>query len=77
MKRLVSSPAVPVVTLHATAARPTARGQLLWDRLSKTFRFFAADLPNLPPGQAYELWLIDSQNNKIAAACAWSVPKVL
>jgi anti-sigma-K factor RskA len=67
MRRLVSSPAVQMATLHGSKAQPAARGQLIWDPLSKSFHFFAADLRNLAPGRAYELWLINSHDRKIPA----------
>lgn len=54
---LLRDPATRVVSLAGQAPSPQAQGRMIWnDREGGVF--VAADLPRVPPGKAYELWVI-------------------
>ena len=54
--QFLSDPQVRIVNLAGLPPSPGARGQLLWNPLSRTGLLLATGLPPVPAGKAYELW---------------------
>jgi anti-sigma-K factor RskA len=59
-------PAVQVVELTSSGERRPS-GRMFWDQASDSWTFIAHDLPPLPAGRTYQLWLIDAGQQKISA----------
>lgn len=54
--QFLSDPQVRLVNLAGLPPSPGARGQLLWNPLSRTGLLLATGLPQIPADKAYELW---------------------
>jgi hypothetical protein len=54
--RLLSNPQVRIVNLADLPASRGAKGQLLWNPVSRTGLLLVTDLPQTPAGKTYELW---------------------
>jgi anti-sigma-K factor RskA len=63
---LLTAPETQQVELTPVAARPVPHGKAFYNA-SKGLLFYAANLPTLPPGRTYELWLIPSEGAPIDA----------
>ncbi len=59
-------PAVQVVELTSSGERRPS-GRMFWDQASDAWTFVAHDLPPLPAGRTYQLWLIDAAEQRISA----------
>src|SRR5262245_1617903 len=57
---VLTAPDVKQVALKGQANAPQALAHALWSR-SRGLRFAASDLPPLPPGRTYQLWVISGQ----------------
>lgn len=55
---LLTSPTVRIVTLTGTEHAPEAGARLLWDTQRGAWTVIAHNLPTLPAGKAYQLWLL-------------------
>jgi len=55
---LLTSPTVQIVTLTGTEHAPDAGARLLWDTQRGEWTVIAHNLPTLPSGKAYQLWLL-------------------
>ena len=64
--RLVSAPGVVVVNLQGQGTGAGSAARVFWDRNAATWQLYAANLPPLPPGKTYQLWLITGRS-KISA----------
>ena len=67
INHFVKAPSVQVVNLQGTDKQPSAKARLFWNPSSRALRFYAADLKNLPPGEAFELWFVNADQQKIPA----------
>ena len=54
--QFLSDPQVRLVNLAGLPPSPAARGQLLWNSLSRTGLLLVTGLPQVPADKAYELW---------------------
>jgi len=66
--RMLRSPEVEVVPLRGAPAQPGAGGRLFFDRAAGRWYFHATKLRPAGPGRTYELWFINSTQQKIPAA---------
>jgi len=55
------------VTLVAAKTPPQPHGKAFYRRATGNLIFLASNLPALPPGKIYELWLIPSTGSPVAA----------
>jgi anti-sigma-K factor RskA len=55
------------VTLVAAKTPPQPQGRAIYDRERSSLIFLASNMPSLPDGKAYELWLIPTQGAPIPA----------
>jgi len=67
MVRMLRSPEVEVVPLRGSGAQPGAAGRLFFDRSGGRWYFHASQLRPAGPGRTYELWFINSAQQKIPA----------
>lgn len=63
---VLTAPETIRVTLVAGATRPVPQGKAFY-HLRKGLLFYAANLPALPAGETYQLWLVPVQGNPISA----------
>lgn len=63
---VLTAPETVQVDLSPVAARPIPHGKAFYNS-SKGLLFYAANLPPLPTGRTYELWLIPSQGAPVSA----------
>ena len=61
----VTGPDVAVVELASTSALPPS-GRMFWDRAAARWTFVANNLPALPPGRTYSLWLVTASERILA-----------
>jgi anti-sigma-K factor RskA len=61
----LTSKETEVVSLSEKGAQ-AATAHMFWDRADNSWTLYAHDMPPLPPGKTYELWLI-TPTTKIAA----------
>jgi anti-sigma-K factor RskA len=54
--RFLSDPQVRLINLKGLPPNANAKGQLLWNPLSRTGLLLASGLPQIPTDKAYELW---------------------
>jgi anti-sigma-K factor RskA len=66
--RMLRSPEVEVIPLHGSAPQPGASGRLFFDHAAGRWYFHASQLRPAAPGKTYELWFINSAQQKIHAA---------
>ena len=64
---VLTSPETIKVALVPSGARPVPQGRALYHAAKGRLLFSAVNLPALPAGRAYELWLIPIQGDPIAA----------
>jgi anti-sigma-K factor RskA len=57
---VIAAPDVAQVALKGQAAAPQASARALWSR-SRGLLLAASNLPELPPGQTYQLWVISGK----------------
>jgi len=67
MISLLSSPGTRLVPVNGTEAAPKARGYALVSEKNRVL-FFANELPPLPGGRVYQLWLIRDKSPAIVSA---------
>jgi anti-sigma-K factor RskA len=67
MISMLSSPGARLVPVNGTEAAPKARGYALVSEKNRVV-FFANDLPPLPGGRVYQLWLIRDKSPAIVSA---------
>jgi hypothetical protein len=67
MISMLSSPGARLVPVNGTEAAPKARGYALVSEKNRVV-FFANDLPPLPSGRVYQLWLIRDKSPAIVSA---------
>ena len=67
MISMLSSPGTRLVPVNGTEAAPKARGYALVSERNRVL-FFANDLPQLPGGRVYQLWLIRDKAPAIVSA---------
>jgi len=60
--QFLKKPDARVTPLGGTEKSPQAAGKILWSAQEKKALFFASNLPLLPEGKTYQLWII--ANNK-------------
>lgn len=65
--RMVELRASKLVFLRPTDANGKSSAMLVWDPGSKSVHLFTSAMNNLPPGRAYELWLINTQKKAVPA----------
>lgn len=61
----LSGPQVAVMSLTASG-KPAASALMFWDRASNTWTLYTHDLPTLPAGRTYQVWLV-TPSAKISA----------
>jgi anti-sigma factor RsiW len=62
----MTGPGVQVIDARAPGIRaPSAR--MFWDRVTNSWTFIAHDLPAVPAGRTYQLWLITRDQHKVSA----------
>jgi len=66
--RMLRSPEVEVIPLHGSAPQPGANGRLFFDHAAGRWYFHASQLRPAGPGKTYQLWFINSAQQKIPAA---------
>ncbi|HBZ70921.1 MAG TPA: hypothetical protein DEP35_14770 [Deltaproteobacteria bacterium] len=66
--RMMRSPEVEVLPLRGSASQPGALGRLFFDRARGRWYLHASRLRPAGPGKTYELWFINSAQQKIPAA---------
>ncbi|HME70958.1 MAG TPA: anti-sigma factor [Myxococcota bacterium] len=66
--RMMRSPEVEVIPLRGAAPQPGAVGRLFFDHAAGRWYFHASQLRPAGPGKTYELWFINSAQQKIPAA---------
>ena len=64
--QLLTAPDTTKVTLVAGEAHPVPQGKIFYHP-QKGLLFYAANLPALPSGKTYQLWLVPTQGNPISA----------
>jgi hypothetical protein len=55
--RVLAAPDLARIDLTGQPAAPNARGRAFWSR-ARGMVFSAADLPPLPPGKTYQIWVL-------------------
>ena len=63
---LLTAPDTAKVTLVAGEAHPVPQGKVFYHP-QKGLLFYAANLPALPSGKTYQLWLVPTEGNPISA----------
>jgi anti-sigma-K factor RskA len=63
---LLTAPDTAKVTLVAGEAHPAPQGKVFYHP-QKGLLFYAANLPALPSGKTYQLWLVPTHGNPISA----------
>lgn len=63
---LLTAPDTLKITLVSGAARPVPEGKAFYHP-QKGLLFYAANLPALPTGRTYQLWLVPTKGNPISA----------
>lgn len=63
---ILTSPRAVKVSLSAAPAHPAPQGKAIYDP-QEGLIFYAANLPRLPAGRTYQLWLVPSQGKPISA----------
>ena len=66
VRELLIAPDTVKVSLAAGEAHPAPQGKVFYHR-QKGLLFYAANLPALPSGKTYQLWLVPTQGNPISA----------
>ncbi|MFL5861245.1 MAG: anti-sigma factor domain-containing protein [Solirubrobacteraceae bacterium] len=66
-EEIATEPAVQTVALAPTDAAPQASGEVRYDPSNQLFVLAVRDLPPLPSGQVYEVWLIGAQGPPVPA----------
>ncbi len=72
---VLTSPDTIRVALVPSGARPLPQGRALYNTNKGRLLFYAANLPALPAGRAYELWLIPTEGGPINAGVFQPDPK--
>lgn len=54
-------------SLRDTGPGSTVRGYVVWDRMSRQVHFYVFDLPLLPEGRAWHIWLLGQDMDPIPA----------
>jgi hypothetical protein len=67
MLSMLSAPGTRLIPVNGTGAAPAARGYALVSEKNRVL-FFANDLPALPSGRVYQLWLIRDKSPAIVSA---------
>jgi anti-sigma-K factor RskA len=67
MMRMLTDPDAQHITLVAGKAAPQPQGKAIYQRRSSHLLFMASNLPPLPSGKMYELWLIPMNGAPIPA----------
>lgn len=62
----LTGPSVQVVTMSSTDRRDP-RGRMFWDQLAGRWTLVAHDLPALPSGRTYQLWVITTTGERVSA----------
>ena len=62
---VLAAPDVSRIDLAGQTAAPQASGRGYWSR-SRGLMFTASSLPALPPGRAYQLWVLTAQTPPIS-----------
>jgi anti-sigma-K factor RskA len=65
--RMLRSPEVEVIPLRGASPQPGAMGRLFFDHAAGRWYFHASQLRPAPEGRTYELWFINSAQQKIPA----------
>jgi anti-sigma-K factor RskA len=55
---LLASPQVTIIVLSGSVHAPHAGARLLWNTQNQEWTVVTHDLPPLPPGKAYQLWVL-------------------
>jgi anti-sigma-K factor RskA len=55
---ILQAPLIEMVIMSGQEASPAGYGKILWDPVKKTAFFQVANLPILPTGKEYQLWVI-------------------
>jgi anti-sigma-K factor RskA len=69
----LNTPELRVTMLAGTEKSPRSTGKILWNARERKALFYAANLPTIPPGKTYQLWIIAA--NKPFDAGIFSVDK--
>ena len=54
----LNTPELRVTMLAGTEKSPRSTGKILWNARERKALFYAANLPAIPPGKTYQLWII-------------------
>ena len=54
----LNTPELRVTMLVGTEKSPRSTGKILWNARERKALFYAANLPAIPPGKTYQLWII-------------------
>jgi anti-sigma-K factor RskA len=65
--RILTAPAVQVVSLSGTGAQPDARGRIFWDRARERWHLYVSGMGSPGGGKTYQLWFITADQQKISA----------
>ena len=62
----LTGPSTSVVSM-STAGAAEATAMMFWDKTDNSWSFYAHNMPPLPAGKTYQIWLITPNNTKISA----------
>jgi Anti-sigma-K factor rskA len=62
----LTGPSTSVVSL-STSGAAEATAMMFWDKTDNSWSFYAHNMPPLPAGKTYQIWLITPSNTKISA----------
>jgi hypothetical protein len=65
---LLRSPSLRLIRMDGGAAQPKASARALWDANRQAWHFYAYNLEQLAPKEAYELWFVTPYGRKVPAA---------